>query len=271
MSVGHSASSEAQRQLALAIAHEEAARTLAPLSAAGYHLLADRRWPGSRRAQVDMVVVGPSGVFIVDTKSWAEVSVINDRIYRGQEDATDEILTLADLAYNAEGEFAEVGLAPGEVHPGVVFAGRAGVNHRIGPVQIIGERDAVRHIAKPGRRITPANVDLVLSRALNYFPQIGAPAPVKAVVAEPVLAAPVEEWMTFLHPSQAKLVRRNFNGPARIRGAAGTGKTVVGLHRAAYLARLQPAESLSHHFRAHAARCTSRIASQNGSRCVQSG
>jgi superfamily I DNA/RNA helicase len=43
--------------------------------------------------------------------------------------------------------------------------------------------------------------------------------------------------MAFLDPAQAKLVRRSFNGPARIRGAAGTGKTVVGLHRAAYLAR----------------------------------
>jgi superfamily I DNA/RNA helicase len=48
--------------------------------------------------------------------------------------------------------------------------------------------------------------------------------------------------MTFLHPYQAKLVRRTFNGPARIRGAAGTGKTVVGLHRAAYLARAHPTE-----------------------------
>ncbi|MDP4332138.1 hypothetical protein Q7F20_02040 [Curtobacterium sp. A7_M15] len=43
--------------------------------------------------------------------------------------------------------------------------------------------------------------------------------------------------MAFLDPAQAKLVRRSFNGPARNCGAAGTGKTVVGLHRAAYLAR----------------------------------
>lgn len=52
-----------------------------------------------------------------------------------------------------------------------------------------------------------------------------------------VLEAPTEDWMAFLDPAQAKLVRRSFNGPARIRGAAGTRKTVVGLHRAAYLAR----------------------------------
>ncbi len=44
--------------------------------------------------------------------------------------------------------------------------------------------------------------------------------------------------MAFLHPGQARLVRRQFNGPSRIRGAAGTGKTVVALHRAAHLARV---------------------------------
>src|SRR5665648_917488 len=50
--------------------------------------------------------------------------------------------------------------------------------------------------------------------------------------------------MSFLHPSQAKLVRRSFNGPSRIRGPAGTGKAVGGLHRAAYLARTRPGRVL---------------------------
>jgi superfamily I DNA/RNA helicase len=42
--------------------------------------------------------------------------------------------------------------------------------------------------------------------------------------------------MTWLHPGQARQIGRRFSGPARIRGAAGTGKTVVALHRAKYLA-----------------------------------
>jgi AAA domain/UvrD-like helicase C-terminal domain/Nuclease-related domain len=54
---------------------------------------------------------------------------------------------------------------------------------------------------------------------------------------ESALAEPIEGWMTFLHPDQAALVRRNFAGPARISGPAGTGKTVVGLHRAVHLAQ----------------------------------
>jgi superfamily I DNA/RNA helicase len=54
---------------------------------------------------------------------------------------------------------------------------------------------------------------------------------------EKLLEAPIEQWMLFLHPKQRDLVERTFEGPARIGGSAGTGKTVVALHRAAYLAK----------------------------------
>lgn len=52
-----------------------------------------------------------------------------------------------------------------------------------------------------------------------------------------IAAAPIEDWMIFLHPDQRAFVDRRFEGPARVRGSAGTGKTVVGLHRAAALVR----------------------------------
>ena len=54
------------------------------------------------------------------------------------------------------------------------------------------------------------------------------------------LEFPWEKWSIFLHPSQEELVERNYNGPARVSGSAGTGKTVVALHRAAYLIRTNP-------------------------------
>jgi hypothetical protein len=290
MPAGDSAGAEARRQLALADAHaaaaEEArataarygiaditekatARALAPLAAVGHHLLADRRWPGSRRAQVDLVVVGPGGVFVVDTKAWREVSIADGRIFRGQEDVTDDLMGLADLGYTIEGSLADVGLAPGEVHVVVVLAGRASVNESVGPVRVVGEKDVLRHIASFGSRLTPSQVDVVLSAAIELLPEVNAPAPISVTVPEPALARtepaqdallsedevqsallegmlanPIEEWMSFLHPTQARLVRRSFNGPARIRGAAGTGKTVVALHRAAYLARSRPGRIL---------------------------
>lgn len=288
MLAGESAGAEALRQLALAEVHERAAeeargaasrydlaavtekrtaRTLSPLAAVGHHLLADRRWPGSQRAQVDLIVVGPSGVFIVDTKAWKEVSIVNGRLYRGQEDVTDDLDGLASLADLTQAHLAEIGLAPGEVHALAVLAGRQGVDSTVGTVRMVGEKDALRAIAEKGSRLTPGQVDAVLHRVLALFPEVGAPPPVVAVVPEPVvpapsreiaqdallsaeevtdallagiMAQPIEEWMSFLHPQQAKLVRRSFPGPCRLRGPAGTGKTVVGLHRAAHLARTRP-------------------------------
>lgn len=52
-----------------------------------------------------------------------------------------------------------------------------------------------------------------------------------------MLEAPLERWRVFLHPSQRELVARHWNGPVRVLGGAGTGKTVVAMHRAHWLAR----------------------------------
>ena len=57
---------------------------------------------------------------------------------------------------------------------------------------------------------------------------------------EEVLSAPLEKWRVFLHPSQRRLVERKWNGPVRVLGGAGTGKTVVAMHRARWLARNLP-------------------------------
>lgn len=52
-----------------------------------------------------------------------------------------------------------------------------------------------------------------------------------------IAAAPIEDWMIFLHPDQQSAAQRRYDGPARVRGSAGTGKTVVALHRAVALAK----------------------------------
>lgn len=51
------------------------------------------------------------------------------------------------------------------------------------------------------------------------------------------LEYPWDKWAVFLHPVQRALVERDWSGPARVAGTAGTGKTIVALHRAAHLAR----------------------------------
>jgi hypothetical protein len=49
-----------------------------------------------------------------------------------------------------------------------------------------------------------------------------------------MLDEPLELWRIFLHPSQRKLVERVWNGPVLVRGGAGTGTTVVAMHRARF-------------------------------------
>lgn len=51
-----------------------------------------------------------------------------------------------------------------------------------------------------------------------------------------IMQEPLEKWRIFLHPTQRKVVEKNFNGPAKVLGGAGTGKTVVAMHRAKMLA-----------------------------------
>ena len=51
---------------------------------------------------------------------------------------------------------------------------------------------------------------------------------------------PWEKWTIFLHPEQRQWVERDYAGPARVSGSAGTGKTIVALHRAVHLARTHP-------------------------------
>ncbi|QEE62691.1 AAA family ATPase [Salinibacterium sp. dk2585] len=269
-----SAKAEAGRYAAAAIAERKLAHRLAPLLAHGYHLLADRKWPGSKSAQLDLIVVGPSGVWIVDSKHWNDFTIAGGSMFRGDADVTDDALRLADVANDAESAFAEVGLAPGEVRAVLAMHGHSKRIGEVGPVEVVGADDIHRYFASRGNRLSIGEVERVLTVAMQHFPAYIGPqiTSIPTLIAEPAvqelideipdelfaeqqllseeevaetltiakLAEDIEGWMTFLHPSQAKLVRRTFNGPARIRGSAGTSKTVVGLHRAAYLARMRP-------------------------------
>ena len=57
---------------------------------------------------------------------------------------------------------------------------------------------------------------------------------------ERALEFPWEKWSVFLHPAQRSVVEGDYNGPARVAGSAGTGKTIVAIHRAVHLAENKP-------------------------------
>jgi hypothetical protein len=221
---------------------------------AAWHVLADRRWPGTRRANIDVILVGPGGVFVIDVKTWrAEVRVEHGRLWRGQADAQDAATKLLDQTRAVEEVLAGTGLAPTEVVPLLVLAGRRNAPAQLDRVHILDEEGLIRELVRWGVRLPPALVDrliAILDRECPPMPGSERPGPPPAPDTDALLSRdelwqalqdaaecePIESWMTWLHPLQAQQVSREFSGPARIRGGAGTGKTVLALHRANYLA-----------------------------------
>ncbi|PWJ46860.1 Nuclease-related domain-containing protein [Quadrisphaera granulorum] len=267
----------AARHSAAATTERRVATRLSAMSAWGWHLLADRRWPGTRAANVDLIQVGPGGVLVIDVKGWAEPRIEAGVLWRGEVDATDDVDALLAVTAPVEDAVAGLGLAPLHVQPVVVLAGRRAADlppTSLGRVLAMGEHRVVPWASQRARRLQPERVAEVAAELARTFPPHDVasnpvaprtPRPVLARVPDlpadeqlelfdratyeegllrAALAAPVEEWMTFLHPDQMRIVRRAMSGPARISGPAGTGKSVVALHRAAHLASTRPGRVL---------------------------
>lgn len=99
--------------------------------------------------------------------------------------------------------------------------------------------EAVLEIATGGTPVVPAPVTVTdpfdHPDAQRRFRTVANLEDLKAA-----LDYPWDKWMVYLHPDQRQFMERTFTGPARVTGSAGTGKTVVALHRAAHLARRNP-------------------------------
>jgi hypothetical protein len=100
--------------------------------------------------------------------------------------------------------------------------------------------EALLEYAATGRLVTPVPVPAIA----DPFAHPDALRRIRLIAdqdeLEQALTFPWEKWGVFLHPSQRALVERSFSGPARVAGSAGTGKTIVAIHRAVRLARDNP-------------------------------
>ena len=103
---------------------------------------------------------------------------------------------------------------------------------------LLADGRSIEEVIDELERKRPAHVDTSDVAAALNMPESQAEFMVITddELLEAMLAAPMEQWRVFLHPSQRKLVERNWNGPVRVLGGAGTGKTVVAMHRARWLA-----------------------------------
>ena len=102
----------------------------------------------------------------------------------------------------------------------------------------------VQTAAVPAAEILELTSELTSQQAAAAFAHPDAQRRFRSVAnveeLKAALEAPWEKWAIFLHPAQRAIVERDFSGPARVTGSAGTGKTIVALHRAVHLAETYP-------------------------------
>ncbi|MFG2092923.1 UvrD-helicase domain-containing protein [Streptomyces sp. NPDC048612] len=274
----------AERWEAAGEGERRVAAQLLMLTERGWRLLVDRRWPGTRAANVDMLLIGPGGVFVIDVKNWrAAPETSGGRLRAGGFSRDEHRRKLLAVTKAAEGAVASLGMSPVAVRPLLAFAGHR-VDAELGRVRLLGEREIGPALLSERTRLSAQSVRALAEHLERAFPEYETPPAAEVPPSEGSASvgsasvgtasvgsasaasrpeaggadgadglfdldglreaaldearrAPIEQWMTFLDPDQLALVRRNWAGPARISGPAGTGKTVIALHRAAYLAQ----------------------------------
>ena len=234
---------------------------LSTLASDGVHHLDDRRWrAGDELTNLDHLVIARTGVFVVDAKNWSgRIEVRGSSVLQDGRRRDDRLLTLSWLMHRVEEVMATSSAAHVRPHPVVCFSTSKAALPPVAGTTMLTDVDRLARLVIDRPPVLTAMQVLELTELLGYaFPPYDVDAQ-EAAEAEGLLfpealtrhaglhealQRPVEDWMVWLHPEQATAVRQSYAGPARIRGAAGTGKTAVGLHRVAWLASTRPGRFL---------------------------
>lgn len=170
-----------------AVGEMETGRVLESLPP-GWTVWHDLRWPGRRMANVDHVLVGPPGIFIIDTKNWTgrislDGGVLRQNGYSREKavaGAADSALAFAELA----GPYADA------VQPVLCFSGREGISGWCREVSVCCTGDLVSMLTRRPVRLTPEEVadasvrlDLATRAATSQSTPSRAPERVPAVRA----------------------------------------------------------------------------------------
>ena len=227
------------------------AERLAALDLLGWQVLTDRRWAGSGRVRVDALLVGPGGVLVLDAHAWAAVGLRGGSLHDGEECKDPEAAALRSVTDKVHDALADLGITRQALWSVLALTGRhQETTHR--QVHLVGEHNLAAWVAARPRRLEESEVQALTTVLDREFPRAeggtsltdrwpATPATLDVqklttALFRTAVARPVERWMTFLDAAQLELITTSWAGPARLTGPAGTGKTVVGLHRAAYLA-----------------------------------
>ena len=227
------------------------AARLAALELFGWRVLTDRRWVRSGRAGIDAVLVGPGGVVVLDAHEWAAVTQREGTVFDGDDCKEADASAVRGITDKVHDALTEFGITRQSLWSVLVLTGR---HHEstTQQVHLVGEHNVAAWVASRPARLEESEIQAlatVLDREFpaaetadplaTRWPPSAAPLDVQKLTTalfRTATARPVERWMTFLDEAQLALITTSWDGPARLTGPAGTGKTVVGLHRAAYLA-----------------------------------
>ncbi|MBK1783795.1 UvrD-helicase domain-containing protein [Prauserella cavernicola] len=218
-------------------------RVLAALlsrTAGAWRLLVDDALP-ERAARAEAFLAGPGGLFAVllgehppDEDTFETIRRHAEERCAGIRDHRGQVLTGSGLHF--------------------VFIGPGRSGRGVERYWTLTERDLPRLFRRDAAHLTRRHVDAIVEQAatrLTGYRELRVRPPERAPEPDGLLSAdeltedevsgaqlrPFDSWLTFLHPQQRAVVTRHYNGPARISGPAGTGKTVVVLHRLRHLAR----------------------------------
>ena len=141
------------------------AAAMAPLGADGYYRLDDRCVPGSS-ANLDHLLIGPAGVFLVDAKTWTgDVHVENGSLRQNGRRRDDHLTRLVEhtrvVAGVLDGPLPD-GRVP--VRPVLCFTGdgRIGAPQRVNGTQLLNGSDLVDYVRQAPRRLDQVGVDEVV-------------------------------------------------------------------------------------------------------------
>ncbi|WP_067565359.1 UvrD-helicase domain-containing protein [Nocardia acidivorans] len=222
-----------------------------PLMRTGWQVLIDRQGGLGRAGRANAFAVGPSGVFaLVFTDTVPETSELRRIRNRAEETFSNLgagrgqyvphmidmlLLMTRAVAAKAETSFTAVDL---NSLPGELFSGEARLTKQ-------RAREIAYTVAERSSRYELLSTDdAPQGPAAQVSEGLFAATDLREDLRAKALDRPFEEWMIFLDPNQMELVIRNYNGPARFSGPAGTGKTVVALHRMARFAKHNPGRLL---------------------------
>lgn len=219
-----------------------------PLNDEAWHVLVHRELPHQPANEAAAIVIGSRGVYLLVFVEPGQ------RFHR-----TDEIIRAArtlvaglhnDRHFLVAQRLRAILLLPDGVE--VAASGRD-IPTRLADFAALLSRGGAEFSAARARVIA----DQVESRASNYrrlridvSPRSSAeqalldPAELRRQERAAAAGRPLDEWTTFRDPELISLVNRTFRGPARISGPAGTGKTVVALHRMARYLRYNSGRAL---------------------------